>query len=58
MATVEESVLASFFERIAEAGCVPEAVIEELRSVLAAETLPKSDALTQLFVRGSGDTLS
>jgi hypothetical protein len=57
--SIQESVLNSFFDLIANDPSIPDPVAEQLRSVLALEAkLPTADQLARVFSEGTGDTLA
>lgn len=59
MASIEDAVLESFFQRSAADPSITQTVVDELRALLVGGTkLPTADALAQIFVQGSGDKLA
>jgi hypothetical protein len=59
MATIEDAVLESFFQRIAAEPGITQTVVDELRTLLVGGTkLPTADALAQIFAQGSGDKIA
>jgi len=59
MASIEDAVLESFFQRIAADPSITQTVADELRVLLVGGTkLPTPDALAQIFAQGSGDKLA
>jgi hypothetical protein len=51
-------VLKTFIEHLGAADEVSDAVVEGLRTSLSADKLPKAEQLAELFVTGSGDTVT
>jgi hypothetical protein len=58
MAGVQDEVLSRFLERVSESPVVSDAVVIGLRELLADGKVPKPNALVQLVVDGSGDSLT
>lgn len=58
MAGVESDVLEQFTELLAASDDVPVTVVEQLRTLLSQDKLPKPDELVALYSRESGDRLA
>lgn len=55
MAGLESDVLEEFTERLEDSDVVPAAVIEQLRTLLTGDKLPKPEVLVALYEAESGD---
>lgn len=53
MAKVVNEILKSFYAKLSESDAVSEATVEELRTLLAAETKPKANDLVAIFERAA-----
>lgn len=55
VAGLESDVLEEFTERLEDSDVVPAAVIEQLRTLLTGDKLPKPEVLVALYEAESGD---
>ena len=58
MAGLESDVLEEFTVRLQGCDAVPAAVVEQLRTLLTADKLPKPEMLVALYNAESGDRLA
>jgi hypothetical protein len=58
MSGIESEVLESFFLQLESSEAVSGSVVEALRTLLAADRLPKPEHLVALYVASSGDSLT
>ncbi len=55
MAGIEAEVLGAFLAQLEHAEDVPQAVTDKLRTLLAAEKLPKPEQLASVYAEASGE---